>query len=192
MKKVLWQDRQVGDIFLAAVPGGLHNGIWAAECIDHPNAPQDFQVTHAGIVGPVTGWITEAWMALEDGINSVASVVEDAKYEAPVGQGQVELWRPDATAEGVFLAFGEYLAKYVPRQYGYMDLFGFLYRALIKRLTGKDVDNPIECSEVCSQGATEFLKLLVAHGSGETWVTKVEVRNEDPLALRLDFIAHAG
>src|ERR1019366_990688 len=105
MKRVNWADIQPGDFYLTAVPSVEHDLIWRAELALHPDAPTDFQATHAGIYGPVPGWVTEAWLDLTPpGIDSVASVVADSKYAAAAAAGQVEVWRPGAPHEQNFLA----------------------------------------------------------------------------------------
>lgn len=186
MKKVSWADRQVGDILLAACPGAMHNAIWLAERLSHPEAPLDFPVTHAAIIGPVAGWITEAWLG--NGQDSVAAVVQDTKYD---GQ-PVEVWRTGATNEQIWAAFQDYLHTYVPEHYGLPDLFGFEYKAMIRALTGKDIDNPIYTTPVCSEGVLLMMKLYCQHGCASLeWAMEIAVRDEDPLKLREHILAHA-
>jgi hypothetical protein len=184
VKKVNWADRAIGDVYFTAVPSLEHSAIWLAERLDHPDAPTTFPVTHAGIVGPYTGYVTESWRSKHSNIDSVASVVSDAKYD----ERYVECWRlDDLSAENATNTFNLYLAKYVPERYGLLNLIGFAYRAVIKEITGKDVDNPIECSQVCSQGVGDYIRL-----SGvEPWFSVVDIRNLDPLMLRILFLAHS-
>ena len=186
MKRVDWTDIQVGDFYLTAVPSVEHDLIWQAELALHPDAPTDFAATHAGIYGPVPGWVTEAWLDLTPpGIDSVASVVADSKYTAAAAAEQVEVWRPDALNEHIYLAFSIYLNRYVPQKYGTWNLFGFLWMAEVKRLTGKDVQNPVEGSQGCSQADADMLGILVTCGANEPWIKTVNVANCDPLKFRM-------
>jgi hypothetical protein len=188
MRRIAWAERQVGDVLLAAVPSIVHDAIWHGELMMHPGAPEDFCVSHAGLLGPEPGWVTEAWLSLTE--DSVASVVDEQKYADPLAHGEVELWRPTATVQQCEAAFTRYLNRYVPEGYGIENIFGFAYRALIKQLTGKDIENPIEHSQVCSQGAVDFLTMLYAEEATDmAWILAVDIRDCDPLALRMQFLA---
>jgi|SRR6185437_693601 len=185
MRRVEWGARKVGDIYLTAVPGILHDAIWDAELAAHPGAPVDFQASHAGIVGPFDGYVTEAWLSKDEG-DSVACVVPAAKYNEPASLGQVEVYRADATDQQAYLAFQKYLHDYAPQGYGWENLLGFLYRAEMKKLIGVDIENPIYKSNVCSQGALLFARDLCDQGCTEAgWAWAADIKNMDPLALRM-------
>lgn len=190
MKRVKWVDRQPGDIFLSAVPSEVGHLIYLAERETHPEAPSDFEVTHAGICS-FNDMVVEAWMNLS-GEDSVAAINPASKYGGL--DDYLEVWRP-----AIFVpdALARYVADKGPERYGALNLVGFEWRAIVKQLTGREVDNPIEISEVCSQGALDFLGNYLAPliSPLEAWAftaahDEMTLRDCDPLALRLMLLAH--
>ena len=190
MKRVTWVERQTGDIFLAAVPSDAGWAIKHAELMLHPNAPKDFVPSHAGIIG-FANTVVEAWMNLS-GEDSVAAINPVSKY---LGfEGYLELWRPVAFEAA---ALTSYIRDKGPEHYGALNLLGFEYVALVKDITGRNVDNPIETSEVCSQGALDYCGNYLAPliSPQEHWVfiaahDDLLLRDCDPLELRMMFLAH--
>ncbi len=185
MKRIPFSQRQPGDLFLAAVPSLTHDLIWAAEKVLHPRAPMDFEATHAGIIG-FNGFVVEAWWDLH-GDNSVAALFPDSKYATSIEY--LELWRATSFLEQGLV---NYIQEYGPAQYGLLNLSGFLWMALVKGLTGKDIANPEECSDVCSQGALIELGLFQV---SEPWAIALAASDEflricDPLLLRTTLLAH--
>ena len=190
MKRVPVGQRQTGDIFLAAVPSDLGWAIKAAELEIHPNAPKDFIPTHAGIIG-FGDTIVEAWLNLS-GEDSVACINPWSKYRGY--EAFLELWRPAAFEPAGLEA---YIRDYGPEKYGWLNLFGELYIAEVKKLTGRSVENPIENSDFCSQGALielgKYQAPLIA--PQEHWAylaanDDVVMRDADPLELRMMLLAH--
>lgn len=189
MKRSTWADRQVGDIFLSCVPSDLGWAIKANELMMHPNAPKDFIPSHAGIVG-FADYVVEAWLDLHE--NSVASINPASKYRSL--DEYIEVWRPaDFRAE----ALQAYMTDYGPQKYGALNLLGFEWTALVKKLTGRDVENPLECSHVCSQGALIYLGQYLAPiiAPQEHWAfiaasDDLLLRDCDPLELRMMLLAH--
>ena len=188
MRRVAWAERQTGDCFLSAVPGFLHDGIWLAEKAMHPDAPLDFAATHAGIIGfPVgnDGTVIEAWLDTKQ--NSVAAINFASKYETWASLNDVEVWHPAKFAED---ALKQYLQIFGPEHYGVLNLFGFEYLAFVKELTGRDIENPLEKSQVCSQGVGDFLSINEGYTGAEQWIFGANIPNLDPLALRMLFLSH--
>jgi hypothetical protein len=187
MKRVPWAERRTGDIFLAAVPGFPHPQIWDAERVLHPDAPTDFQATHCGLMGfpdQHGGTVVEAWLDKHE--DSVACINPAAKYAGY--ESYMELWRPAAfEPDGLKL----YIAIYGPEAYGWLNLAGFEWIAFVKAITGRDVQNPVEVSQVCSQGVGDYMTLEANLGVVEMeWIRDVDIRNLDPLALRMGLLAH--
>lgn len=189
MRRVKWADRQTGDIFLAAVPSVMHDAIWTAEVAMHPNAPFDFHVSHAGIVG-FNGYVVEAWMSFTE--DSVAAINKDSKYDGL--DDYLEVWRPTLFEMD---ALSGYVHDYGPAKYGLLNLFGFEWEAFVRKLTGRDVSNPVEVSAVCSQGALIYLgKYLTPLIAPQEWWANtaasddILLRDCDPLELRMMLLAH--
>lgn len=194
MKRVTWDTRQTGDLYLTAAGGLLGDGIQTAELAMHPAAPRDFVPSHAGIVGfdaldtiavptRVQRTVVEAWLDLHE--NSVACINPAEKWDAAAKLGLVEVWRPDAFDPE---ALRRYIARYGPEKYGALNLAGFEWVAAVKALTGKDVANPVEISQVCSQGDGDFLTINYGFTGAEAWIMDVKICNLDPEALRLNFV----
>ena len=197
MKRVTWASREPGDIFLAAVPGFPNPQIWQAELVLHPEAPTDFKPTHAGIVGfpdeKGHGTVVEAWLDVVQHQNSVACINPAAKYANY--ESALELWRSTAFNPAGLKA---YIAAYGPQKYGLLNLFGFEWIAFVKLVTRRNVENPIECSEVCSQGvvielgtyqAAQFA-IFPEHWAHAAACNDNTLRNLDPLELRMMLLAH--
>jgi len=190
-----WQERQPGDIFLTAVPSDVGWAIKYAELQIHPDAPKDFIPSHAGLVGfpdAAGGTVVEAWLDIVHLQDSVACINPAAKYAGY--EEYLEVWRPAAFEPDGLKA---YIADYGPEKYGALNLVGFEWVALVKWLTGKNVENPIEVSDVCSQGALIQLGRYQAPliMPQEQWSELAAsddllIRDVDPLALRLLLLAH--
>jgi hypothetical protein len=164
-------------------------GIKYAEIGLHPDAPKDFIPSHAGIVS-FNDQVVEAWLSLTE--DSVAAINPASKYQGL--DDFLEIWRPSAFEPE---ALGNYVRDYGPEKYGWLNLLGFEYEAIIKEITGKDVANPLECSHVCSQGALIYLGKYLAPmiSPQEHWAylaasDDLLLRDCDPLELRMMLLAH--
>jgi hypothetical protein len=182
MKRIFWDEKLPGDVFFSAMGGPLGRGIADAEHFLHPDYQGGFTPSHAGIVG-FDDRVIEAWQSLRE--NSVAAVNPVSKYDGAEKVGRLQLYRPDGDAPKKAIAITNYLKDYFAVKYGWPNLLGFEYQALVKFLTGKDVTNPLEVSHVCSQGVLIFLGkyLMSEHWAVEAVANDTIVRNCDPLAL---------
>jgi len=179
MKRIEWKDRQPGDIGLSRAPGILSDLIAAAEREIHLPVFGFFVPSHAFIVG-YHDYVIEAWLDLKE--DSVAAINPCGKYDGV----QLEVWRINRTENQISTAIDDYLAAFAKDKYGWPNLFGFLAEAIVEDATGRRIENPIKWSLVCSQGVLIFLR----YPALEKWPHAVDLRDCDPLALRLACIAN--
>jgi hypothetical protein len=193
MKRIDWRDRQIGDVCLSVPdpPDLLARGIIEAELAINPAAPRDFVPSHAFIVGPGSpANVTESFLGEEPGghwVNSVAAVTLASKYDTGY---RVEVWRPSVSQEYLPGALERYLEKWHVRGYGWENLLGFEYVAMVRELFNRNVANPIMHSRVCSQGVLIYLGNFVL----EPWACPLTdgpaLENCDPLQERLYYLAN--
>ena len=194
MKLLEWKDRLPGDVFLSRNAGNLlSDGIEAAERALHPEYPPDAWVpSHAGLIG-FDDHVIEAWLSL-DGENSVACINPCSKYDG----AKIEVWRPDGITEDIAnAAIDLYISQEIGWPYGWTNLLGFGWEAMVKKLTGHDPGNLIENSTVCSQGVLLYLGKYLAPlvKPALDWAAQMAyddktLRAFDPLAARISFLAH--
>lgn len=195
MKLLTWADRQAGDCFLSRNAGNLLSDLIEQSERDlHPEYPPDYWVpSHAGIIG-FDNTVVEAWLSL-DGENSVACVNAASKYDG----AKVEIWRPEGmTPDVATSAINTYIAQEIGFPYGWSNLLGFAWEAMVKKLTGLDPGNLIQHSEVCSQGMLLYLGKYVAPLTKplQDWAAALAyddkaLRTFDPLAARIAFLEHS-
>jgi hypothetical protein len=201
VKLLPWSDRLPGDVFLAYAGGLVGGAIELFERKLHPDYPDDQPVpTHAGLIG-FDDTVIEAWLSISE--DSVCSVNPCAKYDGV----PVEIWRPwsplpqdagPASVNNIYeAAIDTYISQEIGWKYGWSNLLGFEYKALVKMLTGKNCANPIEVSDVCSQGVGIYLGKYLAPlvKPALDWAAAIAyddllIRNFDPLAARIAFMAH--
>lgn len=191
MKRVEWADRQVGDVCLSAPEplSGLAQGIHDAELDMHPLAPRDFIPTHAFIVGPTDpNFVTESFLGEEPTgwVNSVAAITEASKYDTGY---KVEVWRPEPTGVVLAVAFDQYLQQWHDRRYGWANLLGFEYVAMVKELFDRSAANPVLHSRVCSQGVMMFLGRFCRVPWAAALALPPQIDNIDPLRERMIYLA---
>ena len=100
------------------------------------------------------------------------------KYNKP-GAYKYEVWRimapPDAIEAGITR-----VVSLDGKAYGYTQLIGFIFVWLVRKLTGKKVNNPIGGGRVCSElvlaGLQSVFDWWVKHGGGIDAV--IEVRDK--------------
>ena len=131
-------------------------------------------------------------MDLQKHQDSVACINPFSKYAG--FEQYLEVWRP-----ALFYPEGleAYIKAYGPEKYGVLNLLGFEWIAIVKFLTGVDVENPEECSDVCSQGVLieqgTFQGPLIAPAEHWAFVASSDdllLRDCDPLELRMMLLAH--
>lgn len=193
MKRVEWADRRVGDVCLSEpeAPDLLSLGIRDAELLMHPNPPAGIIPTHAFIVGPGSrDAVTESFLGDEPGghwVDSVAAVTLASKYDKGY---RIEVWRPSAAEEFLAGALERYLEKWHAKGYGWENLLGFEYVAMVKALFDRSVTNPILRSRVCSQGAMIYLGNYALEPWACALADGAALDNCDPLQERLYYLAN--
>jgi hypothetical protein len=180
MKRINWHDRQAGDIGLVQLHGLAADLIVDFERQLHPEYQGTFVPSHAFIVN-TDDLVIEATLSLWQ--NSVAALNPASEYDGY----EIELWRIERTPEQIDAAFKMFVATYAHDGYGLVDLVGFAIEAVARR-AGIKAHNPILWSYVCSQAALLFLR----YPSAERWPNEVEIRDCDPLQLKLWCEAHPG
>ncbi|MGB6678523.1 MAG: hypothetical protein WBE44_17640 [Terriglobales bacterium] len=186
MRKVAWNDRQIGDVFLYAGTVELSRMIIDAEkVINPPNPPHIWVPSHAGIFGPKVGQVTEAWLDFEE--SSAAAVHPDAKYTGEYDLGRMQIWRPSTASDFVKQATIQSLVSNLgPKPYGVLAILGFEYEVAEELLFGHARENPVKHATVCSMTALIYLRWI-----SEAWARTVDLQNCSPDVLLRNIEANA-
>jgi hypothetical protein len=170
-----WEERRVGDVFLYAGTAELSKLIIEAEKIlNPPTASHPWVPSHAGVIGPVQGEVTEAW--LDDRESSAAAVHFASKYNGEFIAGRMQLWRPRAIDPD---AIGLVVSILGPKPYGVGSILGFEWIVAEQLIFGHAGEQPVKHATVCSMTALVYLR----YTRGERWSDLVDERSCSPDVL---------
>ena len=191
MKRVNYEDKQIGDVLLIADGNNeLSKLIIDAEKELAPGLdwyPSHVAINYGG------GYVLEAWLDLHH--NSAACLNPISKYSSAAIIKEV--WRPEGTQAQMGQALHETLVNLGPELYSVPDLVGFLMEALARGIGFKDAPNPIRLGYVCSETGLYYLRELnslqtsaIALGPLSWTMVDEAIRNVSPANLRALFLRH--
>ena len=171
-----WGVRAPGDIFFFAGAATLSRLIIKAETLLNPVTPAHLWVpSHAGMVGPGTDQVTEAWINLAPPESSAAMVNPAVKYQGAMEAGLLQVWRPIGGATQKYQPVMRIVARLGPHPYGILALGGFEIELIEELVLEHAADNPVKHAMVCSMTVLEYLVWL----GTEPWATALAPKIQD-------------
>ena len=171
-----WGVRALGDIFFFAGDATLSRLIIKAETLLNPVTPAHLWVpSHAGIVGPETELVTEAWINLAPPESSAAMVNPAAKYRGAMEAGLLQLWRPAGSEARKSVKLDRVIVRLGRQPYGILALGGFEIELIEELVLEHAADNPVKHAMVCSMTVLEYLIWL----GTEAWATALAPKIQD-------------